>query len=212
MAKKEDDNRKRAFAFELYLDSCADDWMEQLKDTHLKILVSPLHDKCKKKDGTPKKPHYHIEVLYDGKKSVDNVLDDFAGVGIANDYIEVVASARGYARYLCHLDDPDKYQYDVNDVIALGGVDYFKLIAGVDDKYAIFKEMVVWIVKNNCHSFSDLYLYAMLHNDSWFRQLSDGCGAIKEFIKSRKFTLDTGLSIMYNEENSIKEGDCNGKH
>ena len=138
MAKTKDD-RKRNFATEIYLDSCHSDWLNILKDSHIPIFVSPLHDKDTKENGEPTKPHHHIMVMYEGKKSLDQVkdfFDSFNGHGI-----EIIGSVRGYARYLCHLDDPEKYQYEVTDVKSIGGADYFAIIGLASDKYKAIKEM-----------------------------------------------------------------------
>ena len=51
---------------------------------------------------------------------VKPIFDDIGGVGR-----EMVNSARGYARYLCHLDNPEKAQYDPAEVRCMGGADYY---------------------------------------------------------------------------------------
>ena len=65
----------------------------------------------------PKKPHYHVMIMYDSVKTIEQareVLSAIGGVGV-----EIVNSVRGYARYLCHLDNPEKYQYDKGFVKSL---------------------------------------------------------------------------------------------
>ena len=46
------------------------------------------------------------------------------GVGV-----EPVKSVRAYARYLCHLDSPDKVCYRTEDVLSLSGADYNTMMA-----------------------------------------------------------------------------------
>ena len=47
-------------------------------------------------------------IMYDGKKSIEQAKENFDKIGGVG--CEIVNSTRGYARYLCHLDNPDKEQ------------------------------------------------------------------------------------------------------
>lgn len=113
------DTRLRNFAFIVYPESAPSDWITILEDMHIPTLISPLHDKDVNPDGKQKKPHYHVLIMFDNKKTLEQfaeVRDAVGGVGR-----EDVQSPRGYARYLCHLDNPEKYQYNRSDIIALNG-------------------------------------------------------------------------------------------
>lgn len=100
-----------------------DNWLEKLSDAHVATLVSPMHIGDVNPDGKPKKPHWHVLIVYEGVKTwetqVKPFFESFGGVGR-----EDVQSARGYARYLCHLDNPEKCQYNPSGVITYGGADY----------------------------------------------------------------------------------------
>lgn len=99
------------------------DWREIIIGAHVAALISPMHIGDVNPDGKVKKPHWHVLIIYDGVKSYETQVkpffDSFGGVGR-----EDVQSARGYARYLCHMDNPEKCQYNPEDVIAYGGADY----------------------------------------------------------------------------------------
>ena len=58
--------KKRHWAFVAYPESLPEDWFDLLKQTGLKIAISPLHNQDMNADGTPKKPHYHIMLSYEG--------------------------------------------------------------------------------------------------------------------------------------------------
>lgn len=182
------DLRNRNFATVVYPDSAPDNWLELLEKLHVECLVSPLHDKDINASGEPKKPHYHVLLLFDGKKSIEQfekIRDSFGGVGR-----EVVLSIRGYARYLCHLDNPEKAQYSQEHVKSLNGADYSELIKLVIDKYKSIREMRNYIVENNIVSYSDLFDYCAENRFDWFRVLCDnGTVVIKEYLKSREWTL-----------------------
>ena len=117
------DNRYTCWSVVLYPDSAKENWLSILDSLMIPIAVSPLHDKDFNADLSPKKPHYHI--LFDFgrvKKSWDQVkaYSDMIGAVLAPMYADgrcesAVAVKRSYCRYLCHLDNPDKTQYNISD-------------------------------------------------------------------------------------------------
>ena len=92
--------RTRNFATVVYPDSAPDNWQQILEEKFIPAIISPLHDSDVNPTGEPKKPHYHVLIMFDGVKTKDQAIDVFDaihGVGC-----ERVNSIRGYARYLCH--------------------------------------------------------------------------------------------------------------
>lgn len=180
--------RYRNFACVVYPESAPDNWKELLKESKVPIFISPLHDKDINPTGEPKKPHYHVMAMYDGKKSVEQVSEffkTFGGVGC-----EVVSSSRAYARYLCHLDNPEKAQYKTTDVLSVGGANYRVLIGTMADKNLALGEMIDYINETDIDSFYELVCYAKEFKTEWFDCLiNSGSYFIKEFIKSRAWKL-----------------------
>lgn len=179
--------KTRSYATVVYPESSPDNWIDILRDMKFNALISPLHDKDVNPDsGEIKKPHYHVLFLFDGPKTVAQaaeVASQIHGVGI-----EILNSVRGYARYLCHLDNPEKHQYSPDDVIVIGSEDYYNLISLPTDKYRLIKEMISWCNENQNFMYCDLLEYSMLNRDDWFRCLSDnGTFVIKEYLKSQNF-------------------------
>lgn len=181
--RKASDSRKRNFATVVYPESAPENWREILSGYFIPAFVSPLHDKDVNVTGEPKKPHYHVMVMFDGKKSEEQVrvlFESIGGVGL-----EVVESLRGYARYLCHLDNPEKAQYNPSDVVSMNGSDYSYTIGIVADKYKAVREMIAFCKANEIVSYSDLLEYASIEQDTWFRVLCDsGTVVMKEYLKS----------------------------
>lgn len=70
--------------------------------------------------GDFKKAHYHYIVAADGSKSYQQLYELFGGY---TKYFEKVESKRGALCYLIHKNDPDKAQYDFNDIKTYGGMD-----------------------------------------------------------------------------------------
>lgn len=182
-------NRTRNYATVVYPESAPSNWLEILGDQKIGALVSPLHNRDINPDGTPKKDHYHVMILFDAVKTpaqAQEVFDKIGGVGH-----EIVQSARGYARYLCHLDNPEKVQYDKGEVQAFGGADYNDIISIVTDRYKALREMMDYIKQNNVTCYADLVDYAEENQFSWFVVLADsGTIFIKEYLKSRQWKAD----------------------
>lgn len=180
--------RTRNFATVVYPESAPSGWMDILAAQFVPAFVSPLHDQDKNPvGGEPKKPHYHVMILFDNVKTQDQaraIFDLIGGVGC-----EIVQSLRGYARYLCHLDNPEKAQYCTDDVRCLCGSDYAGVINLVTDKYRAIRDMIEYILSNNIYSYADLLEYTAQERPEWFRVLCDnGTVVIKEYLKSRSWT------------------------
>ena len=180
--------RTRNFATVVYPDSAPENWKQIIAESKIPCFISPLHDKDFNANGEPKKPHYHVMPMYDGPKTEDQAREFFAtfgGVGC-----EIVKSARAYARYLCHLDNPEKAQYDISDVVCYGGADYMTLIGTMADKAKAIREMHAWINENDITCYADVFDYAAIQRSDWFDCLiNSGSYPVKEYIKSRTWKL-----------------------
>lgn len=179
--------RFRNFATVVYPDSAPEDWISILSEKCVPCFISPLHDSDKNPTGEDKKPHWHVMIMFDNVKTMDqasSLFDDIGGVGC-----EVIQSVRGYARYLCHLDNPDKAQYDVEKVQSFGGADYTSVIGLAVDRYKAIKEMMIFCKDNDIHSYAVLCDWCSENRMDWFRLLCDNASyVIKEYIKSLKWT------------------------
>ena len=187
-------NRTRNYACVVYPESAPVDWQEILSDQFVPAFISPLHNADINPTGEVKKEHYHVMLMFDSVKTSEQakvIFDLIGGVGC-----EVVNSTRGYARYLCHLDNPEKAQYSIEDVRCLCGADYPNVISLVTDKYKAIGEMIDFCQSNNIFSYASLLEYCRMERFDWFRVLCDnGTVVIKEYLKSRSWTV---------QQNSIK--------
>lgn len=181
------DSRTRNFATVVYPDSAPDNWQSILAEQFVPAFISPLHDKDTNPDGEEKKAHWHVVLMFEGKKSNEQVTDIFnliGGVGC-----EKVNSLRGYARYLCHMDNPEKFQYQPEDVRCFCGADYNSVIGLVTDKYKAIGEMIDFCEENGILSYSELLKHCRNERFDWFRVLCDnGTVVMKEYLKSKSWT------------------------
>lgn len=194
--------RTRNYATIVYPESATDDWLDILKDLKIPAFVSPLHDNDLNPDDTPKKPHYHILLMFESLKTVDQakeIIGKIGGVGC-----EVVNAIRGYARYLCHLDNPEKRQYDISNVISVCGIDYQTIIGLASDKYKAMSEMCDFCDQYNINSFYLLSKYARNQRQDWYRTLCDnGTMFMKEYLKSRQWSVNMGHENLIDENGEV---------
>lgn len=184
--KKATVKRYRNFATIVYPDSAPENWQGILSDFHVPAFISPLHDRDTLPDGTLKKSHYHVMVMYDNVKTreqMEEIVSAIGGVGL-----EIVSSICGYARYLCHLDELEKVKYDVNNVRSLSGADYYHITTLPVDRSKCLMEMRNYCRDNHVYSFADLYDYAADNRVDWFNLLNDSCAYVMErYVKGIYF-------------------------
>ena len=206
------EKRYRNFAIIIYPDSAPSNFIDVIREFHIPCFLSPFHDKDINPDGTPKKSHYHLLLTFDGMKSINQLQelsDKLSGVSP-----EIVDSIRGYARYLCHLDNPEKHQYPIEDVKCFSSADYNAVIGLATDKYKAVREMIDWCDELNISCYADLLRYASANRYDWFRVLCD-CATVvmKEYLKSKTWQQSqtagfnpTNVTIF---NNSAPVGDIN---
>lgn len=182
--------RTKNFGTIVYPESAPANWQEILEEQFIPALISPLHNQDTTSEGELKKEHYHVVLMYDGVKTLEQareVTEKIGGVGC-----EVIQSIKGYTRYLCHIDNPERHQYDPEQVKAFCGADYLAIIGIATDKYKSIGEMIDYCIEYSVYSYAELLEYARLHRFEWFRVLCDnGTVVIKEYLKSRTWTQKT---------------------
>lgn len=176
------DRRSRVFATACYPDSVPDDWLIKLAESTLECYVSPLHDSDLNPNGEKKKPHWHVIICFDNVKSLDQAKDFFDtinGVGC-----ERVLSKRGYLRYLCHLDNPEKARYNVNEVVSFGGGDYLTIIESNADRLVTMQEIEKFCELFDVFSYSQLRRLLRSYNFEWYKYVVENSIAMSSFLKS----------------------------
>lgn len=180
-------SRTRNFATVVYPESAPVDWQQTLAEQFVPAFISPLHNNDLNPTGEKKKDHYHVILMFDSVKTTDQAKEIFELIGGVG--CETVKSIRGYARYLCHLDNPEKAQYDPEQVRCLCGADYVSVCSLVIDKYKAIEEIMDYIDSAGIVSYQELMVYCRRERRDWFRVLCDnGTYVIMEYLKSAKWT------------------------
>lgn len=176
--------RGRNWTFIIYPDSLPKNWKEILSQEP--VAVSPLHDRDVNADGEIKKAHYHVVLSYQGNKSFEQI-DEIAR-SLKAPVPQRVNSLTGAVRYLTHIDNPEKFQYESKDIITFGGFDIEKCLAlSTGDKRAMLREMIFFIQEKNIIHLVDFTDYCLSEEApvGWFELLTErNTLFIKEYIKS----------------------------
>lgn len=180
-------------------------WRDILDEEHIQWIESPIHDKDTNADGTKKKAHIHILMLFEGNKSFEQVkeLTDKLNAPIP----QKCASAKGLVRYMAHLDNPEKVQYDRGLIIGHGGADVTEYLKPTSSsRYQLIGEMMDFVKEKNIIEMEDLLYYARTARfDDWFPLLCDNSAYIMgAMIKSRRHRAERPPECDY-ETGEIKE-------
>lgn len=182
---KEKDTRTRNWSFIQYDDSSPSNWREVLDELKIPWCESPLHDSDMNADGTKKKNHRHIVFANAGKKSFEQ-MQEISNL-VSGVIPQPVVNMKGMIRYLVHLDNPEKHQYNVDGIICHCGFDkeiYLK--KSTSDIRETLKEIFKFIRSNDVQSYSDLVDYLTENDlDDWFEVVTmKHTISVKEYIKS----------------------------
>lgn len=184
MADKTKTPRNSRWTTIVYPESASSNFLDVLRDFHVPFLLSPLHDKDVDGDGVIKKAHYHLVLYFDSLKSASQaqvIFDAIGGVGCQS-----VQSPVSYARYLIHADDPDKYQYSAEDVVAYG-LDYMQCsLDEKSQKYLGISDVISYVLENGISSFSQLLIVTSQKNRHIFEVVCDNPYLVKSFMSSIK--------------------------
>lgn len=185
--------KKRHFGVVIYPESIPSNWLEYLRDSGLKIAISPLHDKdINESTGEIKKSHYHVIISYDGPVTISHVKKF---VAYLNCPVPIaLESIRGAYRYLTHMDNPEKYQYNDKDILLLNGFDISNYVKKTDTEVLAIKKLIVQIINdNNINEYSDLIDYLLIND------MSD------------EFAVACTNTIFYNNYLSSRRNKCANK-
>lgn len=112
--------KKRNWACILYPESAPENWKQILSETGLQCAISPLHNlDVNEETGEIKKEHYHIILCFNGPTSY-NVVKDITD-SLNSPAPQPLQQVKGYYRYLTHMDNPEKYQYNSSDITFING-------------------------------------------------------------------------------------------
>ena len=185
--EKKQGSKRREYAFLLYPDSCVADCLGVIKQLQQPFFVI-LHDKDVNPDGTLKKPHYHVMILFNNPRAEGTIRQINLRCG-GNGHFEPILSRRGYVRYLCHLDNPEKHKYAPESILGFYGADYSKESMSVMQRKNLDDDVfcdIIKFCKDHCIvAYCELVDYCIEHKKEWLPYLRGRNGqSIVSYIKS----------------------------
>lgn len=147
-------SKYRHWWYVVYPESAPSDWIEQLVNRGLQFCVSPLHDKDVNPDGSVKKEHYHVIVSW-GNTTTYATANALSKEVFNGPHPQYLNNVNGAYRYLRHLDNPEKYQYEELPICYNG---WEKPIAK-DEITKIKREIIAMIMLENIVSYGELLAY-----------------------------------------------------
>lgn len=119
MSKPSKQKRYRTFAFVQKIENLPETWEQDFQDMICESCYI-VHDQD---EGT--KPHVHFLLYFQGKKSIDGVLESIPETFKVG-YIEAIASKTAYIRYMLHWNERNqeegKHRYEWKELKLLGGM------------------------------------------------------------------------------------------
>lgn len=173
----------------LYTESCVTDIESALLALKVPCALSPLHDRdiCDE-TGELKKPHYHLLLRYTSLKSQRQIKEDLEPLGAVG--AERVRDLGAYARYLIHADDPDKAQYNIENVREFNGFTICKYFdegkIGID---AGFAALVKIALEQGYTDYCSLVTYCLECDTELLPSCRKSAYALTSFLRSRSFQL-----------------------
>lgn len=190
------ESRTRNWMIVVYPDSAPSNWRDVLDELHIEWVESPLHEFDTNANGEVKKAHWHVLLMFGGVKTYEQVFECIASLNCP--IPQRCHSAKGAVRYMAHLDNPEKHQYPVSEILSHGGVDLAELLRpSSSERYTIIRDMCDFIRENQITEFQDLMDYAMAERfDDWFPLLCDNAAyVVGQYIKSQRHRQEVHKNV-----------------
>lgn len=155
------------WSFIVYPESAEPNWKEKLRNLQCEIAISPLHDKdlwthdspevvdeetgevieekgSRYKCGTRKKAHWHCIIKFDrtiSYKEANAIVRKITN----GPYLQKCMSLKGQYEYFVHMNNPDKYQYEKDEIEKYNG---FIIETTQADKIVLIDEIGKTISEN----------------------------------------------------------------
>lgn len=197
--------KKRNWAFVLYPESAPKNWREILAQSGVQCAISPLHDRDVNPTGEPKKPHYHVILVYGNPTTYNNV-KAFTNGRLGQTVPQPLEQVQGYYRYLTHDDNPEKAQYSKNDIERLNGFDIREFVElSKSEVIRIKRELLAFIRDNKIYEYADLMELLMDGGEEtadYFEVASNNTVFFDRYLSSRRFRVAGGGEDQREHERS----------
>lgn len=182
-------NKSRTWSFILYEDSAPKNWKEIIEKWFIPCSISPIHDRdVKEETGELKKPHRHIILSFKAPTTYKNALSYAQSLGFQ--YIERVGVLKSAYEYQIHKNNPEKAQYNEEDIINLNGfdADLREDPEEIEEK----KRLIVSIInEQNYTELKQIYDYCNEKAPELCKIIHHNTVFINAYVKSKKYMLQS---------------------
>lgn len=109
-------DRVRNVAFVQLIENLPQDWQQIIDSWHVQAWAI-VHEP----DSETGKEHIHCILHFDSQIRLSTVYEMVKPLGVK--HVEKVRSLRAMQRYLLHMDNPEKKQYTISDLLRFAGAD-----------------------------------------------------------------------------------------
>lgn len=187
--------RSNLWSFLIYpRDSAPDNYLNMCSSWHIPILLSPVHLPDPDGDEDEKyKDHVHVMILFSSLKSLDQVK-------VYSDQLHgtrpfIVHSSGGLIRYFIHRDNPEKPQYNIDDLVSFSGFEYLSAFDTVFNSKKCYSVLENLILTYQFHNLIDLYQFLISNNMTEYL----------EFLRTHTYWIKALLDGMYQLKGSNKK-------
>lgn len=204
--EKRKGKRHKLWTWIMY-DESSPDWHDGLESLHVPCVISPVHNrdlwtkfderrnpKCKA--GTPKKDHRHGMGEWEQPITYEEFMQAMAEAHISTTSVKWVRSCRAMARYLTHMDSPEKARYNDAEVTELSGACWAEMCEREEDVHAILRAMREFVVVNEVMDLWQFQVWTDAQEDlTWSRTLDARVYGMEKFIKSFRAWRERNLAV-----------------
>lgn len=183
--------KERYFTFIMYEDSRPKEWKEILQSTGLQFAISPRHDKDINPTGEKKKPHYHVLIIFNGPSTLKNA--NKISESVNGTICQPVKSTTGIIRYFSHKDNPEKAQYNENEITGINGIEIEDLCNELtQSKIEILKREIVHLICSlGFTEYAETYDYLDKEDlKEYIKVFSNNTYFFKAYLQSKHFTKE----------------------
>lgn len=182
------ESRTRTWCLVVYPESLPENWRDIITEWQIEWVESPLHDQDINADGTVKKPHYHLLLVFGGVKSYDQVFELTRSLNCP--IPQRCHSAKGAIRYMAHLDNPEKVQYKLSECKCHGGFDIGDFLKPTcTERHEILNAITDYVIKYDIVELYDLVTMCRSDTDcpsEWLDIIQDNTIYVRELLRSNR--------------------------
>lgn len=207
--------RTRNWTIIFYPEDLPENWKDLVDELQVKWIESPVHDKDLNADKKLKKMHCHTLFMFNSVKTLEQIIEMLSTVfelsetgsiiGIA--LPQMVNDRCAIVRYMAHLDNPDKAQYDIAKIIGHNGADVSEILKfSATEVRKMIIAMEEYIEENNIIELSEFSKKIRYNNPEWHTLLSTKMTIyFNAFIRSRRYSSEKNINKIFDEDGVLIE-------